>query len=337
VAGPAWEWVLVFYGLLGLATVSVAAAARSPDAGRLRRIGPWLLLASWALPGWLLTGIPARPATPEAQFLAVGHGLAVIVQTPGGRTLLYDCGRLSDPTVGRRIIAPALWSRGISRIDTVILSHADQDHYNGLPDLLDRFSIGVVRIPPGFGGQANPGALHLLDRVRSRGIPILSTAAPSAWESDVIRFSVHHPPPGWYPGASDNARSLVLDVAHEGRHLLLTGDLEQLGLVELLATSGPDPPPDVLLAPHHGGRSANPESLYQWARPRSVVVSQRPPAPGSTDALVPIERQGTPLWRTWRDGAVRLRWTSQGIVLSGFLDEVISRAKPGRPSVTGVE
>ena len=337
VSGPAWEWVLVFYGLLGLATVSATAAARSPHAGRLRRNGPWLLLASWALPGWLLTVFPARPAMLEAQLLAVGHGLAVIIQTPGGRTMLYDCGRLGDPTVGRRIIAPALWSRGISRIDTVILSHADQDHYNGLPDLLDRFSIGAVRTPPGFGGQANPGALQLLDQVRSRGIPILPTAAPWAWESEGVRFTIQHPPAGWHPEASDNAHSLVLDVAHKGHHLLLTGDLEQLGLVELLAQPRPDPPPEVMLAPHHGGKSANSEALYRWARPRSVVVSQRPPAVGSTDALAPLDRQGTPLWRTWRDGAIRLRWTDNGIVASGFLKKAASRTKPIRPGSGEVE
>jgi competence protein ComEC len=344
VAGPAWGWVLVFYALLGLATVSASAVARSPYARRLRRIGPWLLLAAWALPGWLLAGIFARPASPEAQVLAVGHGLAIVIQTPGSRTVLYDCGRLGDPTVGRRIIAPALWSRGINRIDTVILSHADQDHYNGLPDLLDRFSIGAVRVPQGFGGPANPGAVQLLEQVRSRGIPIRTTAAPSAWEADGVRFAIQHPPPGWHPEASDNAHSLVLDVAYQGHHLLLTGDLEQMGLVELLARPGPDPAPQVMLAPHHGGRSANPQWLYQWARPGSVIVSQRPPAVGSTDPLSPIAQQGIPLWRTWRDGAIRLRWTSQGIIASGFLheeslrlraprnaDEITSR-KPATPS-----
>ena len=81
-----------------------------------------------------------------SRVTAVGHGLAVVIHTPGDQVLLYDCGRMGDPSVGRRIIAPALWSRGLSRIDEVILSHADQDHYNGLPDLLDRFAIGMVRV-----------------------------------------------------------------------------------------------------------------------------------------------------------------------------------------------
>ena len=124
------------------------------------------------MPGWLLAGDRRETATLEAEFLAVGHGLAVLIHTPDGQTLLYDCGRLGDPTVGRRIIAPALWARGVSRIDTVFLSHADQDHYDGLPDLLDRFPIGEVRLPPGFAGagqsHGDPADRTTDDRAASR-------------------------------------------------------------------------------------------------------------------------------------------------------------------------
>ena len=116
--------------------------------------------------------------TLEAEFLAVGHGLAVLIHTPDGQTLLYDCGRLGDPTVGRRIIAPALWARGVSRIDTVFLSHADQDHYDGLPDLLDRFPIGEVRLPPGFAGADNPMATRLIEQLQARGVPVQPITAP---------------------------------------------------------------------------------------------------------------------------------------------------------------
>jgi competence protein ComEC len=70
----------------------------------------------------------------------VGGELAVaksvygtVLQTPDGRTLLYDAGAIQGPDVTRRNIAPFLWSQGITRIDEVFLSHADLDHYNGLP------------------------------------------------------------------------------------------------------------------------------------------------------------------------------------------------------------
>ncbi len=148
--------------------------------------------------------------------LAIGHGLAVVLQLPDGRAILYDCGRMGDPRVGRRIIAPALWSLGLSQLDAVYLSHADQDHYNGLPDLLDRFRIGEVVIPAGFENDQNPEALLLLDQIRSRGVPIRTIAAPLSWSQAGVHFAVLHPPENWHPEASDNAHSLVLDVECQG-------------------------------------------------------------------------------------------------------------------------
>jgi competence protein ComEC len=324
VVGPTWPWVLVFYALLGIATVLATIVARPSKGTRAVRwvpVGVGLLLVAWFAPAWIFAGVGAIGASLEAEFLAVGHGLAVLLHMPDGRTLLYDCGRLGDPSVGRRIIAPALWARGVNRIDTVFLSHADQDHYDGLPDLVDRFPIREVRLPPGFGGADNPLAVELIGRLRARGIPVRAIMAPDSWQEAGVQFTVLHPPEGWRPSSSDNARSLVLDIAFAGRHLLLTGDLEFQGLDELVAKPPPEPAPDVMLSPHHGGRAANPEWLYKWARPRLVVVSQRPP-PGTTGAALALEdRRGIPLLRTWRQGSIRLTWTNDGISARGFLED----------------
>lgn len=320
VAGPPEGWVLGFYALLLVAVIVTTLASREKG-GRWRlrsTVATWSVLAAWCIAGGLFGG--GRPAgAVEGDVLAVGHGLAVVIHLEDGQTLLYDCGRMGDPTVGRRIIAPALWDRGVTRIDAVYLSHADQDHYNALPDLMDRFEVGALVLPPGFASEQNPAARLLLDRVRSRGIPVREITAPSAWDQGGARFTVLHPPANWHPETSDNARSLVLDIESRGRHLLLTGDLDQLGTIELVGLP-PRDPPDLMLAPHHGGKSANPSMLYDWASPSTVVISQRRPAPGTADALMPLERNGLPLLRTWRRGAVHFAWTPSRIVTEGFLD-----------------
>ena len=249
VPSPSRTWVLGVYALLGLATA--AQMGRWP---RPIRRGAWAALGVWIAVGLVLSVARfPRPSAPlEAEILAVGHGLSVLIETEDGRVWVYDCGRMRDPGVGRRIIAPALWARGVRRIDAIVLSHADADHYNGLPDLLDRFSVGVVRVPPGFAGPTNPGAVRLLDEVRARGVPIRSIADGDHWEASGATFTVRHPPPDNGPVAfrsSDNARSVVLDIERSGRHLWLTGDLEADGLVTLKGR--PLPPPDVMLAPNH--------------------------------------------------------------------------------------
>ncbi|WP_165246389.1 ComEC/Rec2 family competence protein [Paludisphaera soli] len=329
--GPPERSVFAFYVLLAVAVYLLHAGPRreGPRKGWMWARGiAWGLVLGF-LPGWTFSGIGRRPATLEADVLAVGHGLAIVVQTPEGKTFLYDCGKMDDPGVGRRIVAPALWSRGVSRIDAVFLSHADQDHFDGLPDLLDRFAVAEVVVPPDFVGRDNPAAMQLMATLGERGVPVRTLAAPAVWRSGTTRFEAVHPPAGWSPGAADNARSLVLDVEHRGRRLLLTGDLEQLGLSELLARPEPEPPIDVLLAPHHGGRAANPPRLFEWARPRVVAVSQKPPVAGSADALTPLEGGDIVILRTWKAGAILLRWSPEGIVARGFREP--ERDTEGRP------
>ena len=326
--GPPWGWALAFYVLVGLATVAAAARWRSS-----RR---WwgLAIVSGAI-GAILPMVPSRPIATEAEVLAVGHGLAVVVRSTEGRTALYDCGRMGDPHVGRRVIAPALWSRGVRRIDVLILSHADSDHFNGLPDLLDRFEITTVLVPPGFGGPANPGALRLLDDVRARGIPVSEIARGDRIDlGGGTVLGVLHPRRDSPAGSTDNARSVVLEVASGGRRLLLTGDLEGIGLTDLVALPPPRPL-DAMLAPHHGGRTSNPAWLYEWAKPGLVVVSQRPLAAGSRDPLTPLAEGHFPLLRTWQSGAIRLRWSPSGLVASGFLDRPEPGDGPGFNPVPG--
>ncbi|CAN5880655.1 hypothetical protein BH23PLA1_BH23PLA1_00310 [soil metagenome] len=311
---PTWA-ILAFYASLAVAAWSVDRRRPKPI-----RLATWGLVAAFGLLITATTLQPSKPGRLEVDVLAVDHGLAIVIQEPDGRVLLYDCGRLLDPRVGRRVIAPALWSRNLRHIDEVILTHADSDHYNGLPDLLDRFSVGVVRITPGYIRGENPGASRLLETVRAREIAIEPISAGDwlALGSGPLA-EVLHPPAGWLPDASDNDRSVVIDLSWEGRHLLLTGDLDGSGLAEVLAL---DPRQfDAVLAPHHGGRTANPPWFYEWANPSIVAVSQGRPRAGTRDPLGEAGLQDTPIFRTWQQGAIRFCWEPSGLETSGFLND----------------
>jgi len=55
---------------------------------------------------------------------------------------------------------------------------------------------------------------------------------------------------------------------------------------------------------HHGGKTANAAILYEWARPSTVIVSQRMATLEMNDVLITLERSGIPLLRTWQCGVV---------------------------------
>ncbi len=83
-------------------------------------------------------------------------------------------------------------------------------------------------------------------------------------------------------------------------------------------------------------RSANPESLYTWARPDLVVVSQRPPVVGTRDPLEVLEPRGISLFRTWQRGAIRIRWEPGRLLARGFLDQGPPVTPPGTSSSIGL-
>jgi competence protein ComEC len=134
----------------------------------------------WAMPvgaAWLCVGLlagSARPTNNELRctFLAVGHGGCTVLELPDGRIVLYDAGALGGPEVTRKQIAPFLWHRGIRRIDEIILSHADLDHFNGLPALFERFRVGQVTCTPTFADKKTPGVRVTLAALEKAGIPV---------------------------------------------------------------------------------------------------------------------------------------------------------------------
>jgi competence protein ComEC len=226
--GDWWLW-LFYIGLL-------AALTQEP----LRR--RWRLASVVGL-GWLCAGLAAgaaRMPTDELRctFLAVGHGSCIVIEPPDGRTILYDAGSLAGPDVTRRQIAPFLWHRGIHRIDEVIFSHADLDHFNGIVDLLDRFAVGQVTCTPTFADKQEPGVQLALRILRERGIPMRVVKSGDRLTAGDVVMEVLHPPAAG-PEGNENARSLVLLVRHAGHSILLTGDLEGNGLQRVLAEVPP--------------------------------------------------------------------------------------------------
>jgi competence protein ComEC len=295
---PAYGWVIAFYGLL-------AAYILMADRRWLAALLAWLILG---LVGW------PKPATDELRItvLAVGHGGCTVLETPDGRTLVYDAGSMAGPDTTRRIVAPFLWSRGIARIDELFLSHADLDHFNAATELVRRFPVGQATLTPSFASKPTAEVSDLLLALRNRKIPSRIASAGDRFEAGGVSLEVLHPPREG-PDGAENERSLVLRVRHGTHAILLTGDLEKAGTTRLLGL--PPSPCDVLLAPHHGSRAAFPPALVQWAAPKLVIVSR---GNREESAVRPGDAGAATVWDTWTVGAVTLRSHATGLTAEAF-------------------
>jgi|AMFO01.1.fsa_nt_gi Predicted hydrolase (metallo-beta-lactamase superfamily) len=269
-----------------------------------------------------------------------GVGLAIVLQTPGGRTYLYDAGT-GYPTAdgwerrhnsGRDVVAPWLQARGIDHLDGVIISHAHYDHFGGLLWLVDHWPIARL-IDNGYE-FAGPRDEHyaqelsdyaeLRERFRARHAYQAVQAGDTLDLDPSLRVEVLSPPSDFFcephperrapenPAAHYmlNANSLMLRIVHGRVRFVLPGDIEREDQLRFMLPSIPAEKLacDILVAPGHGLHSA-PE-LAEVARPGVTIASLFPRWLDHCTAKRVFARDGGRVYVTGEHGDVTV--TSDG-------------------------
>ena len=172
-----------------------------------------------------------------------------------------------------RSIRATLFSNRIHTIDYLVLSHADTDHFNAVPGILEEFRVKQVIVSPQFLDSSSRSATEMKRLFVKLEVPIRTVLAGdviSVGTSCVAR--VLHPQFATTTSVvSDNQSSIVLDLSIESKRVLLTGDIEGEALQELLSSGLPQC--DILIAPHHGSATGLPREITSGVRPSVVIVS----------------------------------------------------------------
>jgi competence protein ComEC len=302
VAPPQPGWVVAFYGALLLVAAHKQWRVPAPAA---------LVAPASILCAYLIVRASVAPG-PEfaATFVDVGHGTAVIM-TRGRQTMVYDCGSGTPWTtydVGRGPVAARLWELGVKRIDVLMLSHSDADHVNGVLSLIERFPVGTIVLNKSFGNDKTGKALT--EAFRRRGVISREAGNGDALMLGEMNVSFLWPPKGPSPWklSAVNDRSLVARVTADGRSLLLTGDIEQVGMAGMLAQHD-DVRAETLYVPHHGAPEPVLAEFIRAVKPDIAVIS----AAGydRNDDVLDLLR-GIPTFRTFEHGTLTLRASDEG-------------------------
>jgi competence protein ComEC len=274
---PIWLWLL--YG----ATLAVFIA------GVWKRFFAVSLasgLALLVLQGVMVFGerTPASPKAITLNFLDVGQGDSTLIEFPDGRKVLVDGGgaaagrflNLRDEStfsIGEDVVSPYLFSKGIRRLDAVVLTHAHHDHMDGLFDIIANFEVGEFWLGR---NPMIPRYRQLMERLQEKQIPMRWVTSGQT----IHEFEVLHPPPSWrVRNTAQNDDSVVLLLNAPHGTALLTGDIERRVHVPK--------PVDVLKVPHHGSRGVR---LGVTAPVRVISVGANNPFGHPHASLLPALR-----------------------------------------------
>jgi competence protein ComEC len=260
-----------------------------------------------------------RPAPGEARLTAldIGQGTSVMIETHASN-LLYDTGPMYTPDndAGNRIIVPFLRARGIDHLDTMIVSHNDNDHSGGALSVLQGMKVAQVYTSLAFETpivRASPNHVRCM--------------AGQSWTVDGVRFDLLSPYDDVYLPregkalAKPNARSCVLRVQAAGHVMLLTADIERPQENALVERNRSPLASDVMLVPHHGSRTSSSDGFLDAVHPSLAIVQDGylnrfgHPRP---DVLARYDAHGIEVLRNDRDGAVTIVMSTRGIEVDRY-------------------
>lgn len=143
----------------------------------------------------LLTGNFDRGS--RVTFLDVGQGDGIVVETGQG-AYLFDCGSTSRRKIGEYVLKPYLKSRGIQSLRGVFVSHPDEDHMNGILELLENggewgITVEQMFLPAITEAERREAFEKLLVAAEYAGVPVSYIKCGDEIRDSRLRLRCLHP------------------------------------------------------------------------------------------------------------------------------------------------
>jgi competence protein ComEC len=298
-------------GLVALYYVALLTALYATRP-RARRAGMVATMAIVLIAAGVMRGRSSAPRPPDLQLTMfdVGQGESMLLRGPTGRTLMIDAAGApfgASLDIGPRVLAPALWARGVHSLDALLLTHGDPDHIGGATTLVDVFR--PRRLWEGVVVPRHEASARVRAHAATRGATTSLLRAGHEWVWDNTTIRVLHPPePDWERPRIRNDDSVVLELRYGDVALLLTGDVghevERAILPQLTPARW-----RVLKVGHHGSRTSTSMALLEAWRPQLALISAgRGNSFGhpTADVLRRLEAIGTTTLRTDLHGQITI-------------------------------
>ncbi len=248
--------------------------------------------------------------------LDVGQGDCNVIFTKEGNVFVIDCGSTSKYNVGEKILIPFLKYYGMGRVDGIIISHPDEDHMNGILELLElgeeeNIEIGRIYIYE-KGLQNEPKEWkELMHAAEVKEIEVCGMGQGDVLQTATLRMECIYPL-GEQNGLMGNASSLVMKVECGEFRGLFTGDIEAEGEQRLLdeyktCFGNLHDKYDFLKVAHHGSSTSTGSSFLRWYKPEYAIIScgeNNTYGHPHEEVLTRMSTEEIPYWITYEEGAI---------------------------------
>ena len=230
--------------------------------------------------------------------LDVGQGASTLLLS-GDRAALVDCGGSGSDNPGD-IAADQLAALGRARLDLLVLTHLDDDHFNGVAQLFQRLDIAQVALPD--------VATHPEQSARLRELVRQEGAQLTLVTEDTLTFPLGRAQITLYPPmgqGTSNEEGLFALCCVDEFDLLITGDADAF-VERMLVKYQPLPDLELLMVGHHGSAGSTDPMLLDRLRPELAIISvghnsYGHPAQATLDRLA---QAGAQIWRTDQSGSI---------------------------------
>lgn len=248
----------------------------------------------------------------------VGQGDSILIELPyrKGVYLVDTGGKVSfekEPwqekrhsfEVGKDVLLPFFYARGIRKIDKLLITHGDYDHAGAAETVIRKVKVQELVI--GKKDALDELEEKLVEQSRSQGIEVIFAEKGDMWREGNFSFYVLSPTGN---EKSKNDQSLVLYTKLGRLTWLFTGDLEFSG-EEQLVKDFPTLRADVLKVGHHGSKTSSSSLLLDHIQPKAAIISagkhNRYQHPHSS-VVKEFEKRKIIIFRTDQDGGVYYRF-----------------------------
>lgn len=257
------------------------------------------------------------PFLNEITLVDVGQGDSILIRDMDNKTLLIDVGGVHHfdgkkawqkkyrQANAEKTLIPYLKSRGVTKIDYLLLTHTDNDHVGDMEEVAKNFEVKEI-----LTSQGSLKNMSFVNRLRAMQIKTKIVKAGDRLSIMGSYLQVLYP---WSIGDGKNNDSLILYGHLLGKNFLFTGDIEADGEKALIQRY-PNLKVDILKVGHHGSKGSSTEDFLNTVSTKIALISAgknnafRHPNP---ETLERFRERHVKVYRTDQQGAIRFTGRSQ--------------------------